>query len=55
MVKVRVRVWKTKEESEEREMEVNSLSLVPQVALLGFQFRNGGAQPVGIEMVCVLT
>lgn len=54
-MRVRVRVWRTAEDSEERELEVNSLSLVPQVALLGFQFRNGGAQPMGVEVVAVLT
>ncbi len=54
-MRVLVRVWRTPEESEERVLTVNHLAMVPQVALLGFQFRNPGQEPVGVEVLGCLT
>lgn len=53
MLKVVVRVWRTAEESEDRELRVNSMSLVGQVALAGFQFRHPGTEPLGMEVLGV--
>ena len=54
MLRVTVRIWRTAEDSEDRVLRVNSMSLVGGVALLGFQFRNPGAEPVGMEVLGVV-
>ena len=54
MLRVTVRIWRTAEDSEDRVLMVNSMSLVGGVALLGFQFRNPGAEPVGMEVLGVV-
>ena len=54
MLTVVVRIWRTAEESEDRELRVNRMDLVGQVALLGFQFRNAGAEPLGMEVLGII-
>lgn len=54
MLTVVVRIWRTAEESEDRRLHINSMSLVGQVALAGFQFRNPGAEPLGMEVLGIV-
>ena len=48
-----VRVWRSREVFEDRALLVNSMALVKEVAVVGFRYRNGGADPVGLEVVSV--
>lgn len=45
MVVALVRIWRSEEDYEDREVKVNHLDLALEVAVLGFRFRNHGAEP----------
>ena len=48
-----VRVWRSDKTFEDRALLVNSMTMVQEVAVAGFRYRNGGADPVGLEVVSV--
>jgi hypothetical protein len=47
-------VWKSDKTFEDRTLLVNSMTVVREVAFWGFRYRNGGADPVGMEVVSVV-